>query len=57
LIVKFIGQKINKKCDMCKESKVKGDYYLWRGIITHTECEVCTKCAKREGMSGIERES
>ena len=37
-------------CDMCKQYKMKADFYLWRGIITKSECKICFRCAKREGL-------
>ena len=45
----FIG-KLSRKCDMCKDYKMNGEFYLWKGIITKTELIICKKCAKREGF-------
>ena len=42
--------KMSRECDMCKDYKMNSPFYKWIGIITKTECTICTKCAKREGI-------
>ena len=42
--------KMSRQCDMCKDYKMNSPFYKWIGIITKTECTICTKCAKREGI-------
>jgi hypothetical protein len=50
MIKEYLGQILNKKCDMCKTYNPKTKYFLWVGLITKTRCEICFKCAKREGI-------
>ena len=42
--------RMSRRCDMCKDYKMNSPFYKWVGIITKTECIICTKCAKREGI-------
>ena len=42
--------KMSRKCDMCKTYKMNSPFYKWVGIITKSECIICIKCAKREGI-------
>ena len=42
--------KFSRRCDMCHDYKMNGEFYKWVGIITKTELTICKKCAKREGF-------
>ena len=49
MVIEFLG-KFSRRCDMCKDYKMRGGFYLWRVIITKSELTICDKCAKREGF-------
>ena len=47
MVREFVGKR-SQRCDMCKDYKMHGQFYLWQGVITKTELTICKKCAKRD---------
>ena len=41
--------KLSRRCEMCDDYKMKGEFYKWAGVITKKELTICKRCAKREG--------
>ena len=39
---------------MCLKIRYETKFYLWRGVITMHEKEVCLKCAVRESPKGMD---
>ena len=40
--------KTNFTCDMCKIPVNRGERFIWKGLITKIQQNICKKCAKRE---------